>query len=222
MSRTALAICLALTIPSLAAAGPGERFEGRKDRAELRDDLRDERRAQALLDEFDRAAAARNRRALRVIEARVSQALAEEANEANRETAEAAREAREAGREVEHERRELARDVHRGDRHGFREDRRDLQDDRRDAADDRRDFMQEADYRRRILELRDEWARLEGLHGRGWVQRKHDMLVELVRLSRYELRSDVKELREDREERREDRRERWEEHQDGEHEPRGW
>ncbi len=212
MYRTALAVCLALTLPSAALADPRARHEMGKDRRELRDDLRDEQRARALLQEFDRAAATRNVRALNVIEERVWQALRDEAAEANRETGEAAREARRSEGEARHEEREVAWDAHRGDRDDFNDDRRDLQDDRRDAAKDRRDFMAQAQYRQRIQELTSEWARLRGLHRPQWMQRKHDMLVELVRLSRYEIRADMNEVREDRQERREDRQEWREEH----------
>ncbi len=207
MNRTALAVCLALTLPSAALAGPGDHHELGKDRRALRDDLRDEQRATWLLQEFDRAAAARDRRALNDIEDRVLEALRDEQAEAYRETGAAAREARRSEQEARHEQRELAWDAQRGDRREFRHDQRDLADDRRDAAKDRHDLMSQLAYRQRIQDLTNEWTRLRGLRGSQWMRRKHGILVELVELSRYEIRADMNEVREDREERHEDQRE---------------
>lgn len=210
MTRIEFAVCLTLFLPTVAAADPGSRHDVMMDRHELRDDLRDAQRAQDLLREFD--AAARRGRALDVIEERVWQALRAEADEAAREKEQAAREYGHSQREVRQEQREVAWDARRGDRRESQEDRRDLRDDRRDRADDRRDLIEQAEYRRRITELSNEWARLKGLRRPAWMQRKHDLLVELVDLSRREIRADTSEMREDREERREDRHERREDH----------
>src|SRR5512142_852246 len=217
MNRTALAVFLTLTLPSAVIAGPGDRHELRKDRGALKDDLRDEQLATALLQDFDRAAAMRNNRTLAAVEERVAVALRDELAEASRETGEAAREARRSEHEVRHEEREVASDARRGDRREFRDDRRDLQDERGDAAKDRHDLMEKSEYRQRIQGLNDEWTRIRPLRGPRWMQRKHDMLVELVELSRREIRSDRGEVREDRGERREDREERHAEHRE-----RGW
>ena len=198
MNRTALAVCLALTLPSAAFAGPGDRHEMGKDRRALKDDLRDEQFATALLREFDRAVATRDGRALARSEERVSKALREEMAEASRETGQAAGEYKQSEQEV-------ASDARRGDRREFR-------DDRRDAIKDRRDLMDKSEYRQRIQALNDEWTRIRPLRGPKWMQRKHGILVELVELSRREIRSDMSELHEDRQGRREDREERWEEH----------
>jgi hypothetical protein len=200
--RRTLALLLTLTAPALAAAGPDRHERGRDhqelqgDRQGLRDDLRDAERAGWLLQEFDRARATRDRRGMAEVEARVAQALEDELREADREVREAAREARQSDRELRDERGEVLGDLRR-DQPGR------LADDRRD----RRDLMREADYRERVLAVRGEWSQLRGSLRRVALDRKHALLEELVRLSRFEIRASEDELREDRGELREDRRE---------------
>lgn len=197
MTRTALTLCLALGLPAVAAADPhGGRHELRNDKGELRDDLRDAERARWFLNELERASAAHDRRALASVEARVTRALEDEAREASRETGEAARELRRDGRKQGWE-----------PAHDYQDERGDRLADDMHRVDDRRDLMREAEYRRRILVIREEWSSLRGLRGRKPMARKHALLEEMVRLSRFEIRRDVQELKEDR-------RERWEEHHD--------
>jgi hypothetical protein len=167
MNRTTLAMLLAVILPAAAAADDrGPRHEEGQDRAALQDDLRDAERAQALLDDFDRAAAARNAISLAFIEGHTMDALRAELAEASRETAQSGREAQ------------------------------------RSEGKDRHDFIEKAEYRRRIQGLTDEWSRLKGLRRPAAMKRKHDILVELVRLSHFEIRSDAGE---DRGGRRDDR-----------------
>ena len=212
MIRTALALSFALALPLSAAAEP-PRHEEMKDHAALADDVRDAHQAQDLLNDFDhvmqgKALFPRIREQERV-EVRVMDALNREVDEANRETSQAGHEAARSESDVRSKEDELAWDARRGDRREYRDDQRDLQDQRRDAAKDRHDYIFKAEYRRRVLALRDEWARLRGLRRPEQMQRKHDMLVELVDLARMEIRSDQGELREDhRDDWQKDRRER--------------
>jgi hypothetical protein len=212
MRHIALAVCAALTVPSIAAAGPGSRHEAARDGSELRDDLRDEQRAQQLLNDFDASVRARNWFRMRLVEASVTGAMDSELRELNQEVAEAGHEARQSNREVQRDRMELARDAREDDRREFRGDRRELRDDLRDRQDDRRDFAWKAASRDHLLAMRNEWQGLRGRRDPFASDRKHRMLVQLVEYSRREIRADVSEVREDRRERREDRREWWEEH----------
>ncbi len=192
MTRTALAACLALAFPALAgAATSAARKDLREDRRQLRDDLRDAKQARRLLADFDRAAGSGGRHALAAVEARVERALEVEAREARVEAGEAA-----------HRLREDSLDA---GQPGWRpapgavDQRRDQLAEARDRVNDRRDLILEADYRNRISAIRDEWQSLRGHRERKHMQRKHALLVEVVRLSRLEIRKDLHEIHEDRE-----------------------
>jgi len=197
MTRTALTVFLTLALPSAALAAPGGHHEAQRDRDALRDDLRDEQRAAALLREFDQASVLRDGRRLGVIEERVWQALEVERREAYRETGQAARELQRDRWEMNRDGREAAEDGRAGAHPEYHQDVRELSHDRRELADDRGDLIERADYRNRIQALTGEWARLRGHRSPRAMQRKHDMLVELVQLSRREIREDMNELRED-------------------------
>jgi hypothetical protein len=187
MPRIACALLLALTRPGAALAGP----EVARDRRELRDDLRDARKAEWLLHEYDRAWHARDRRGLAQVEARVLAALDAELREARHETGHAAGEVYVSREEVRADRHEGMWDAEHQDPPGTRSDVRALR-------EDRRDLMREVEYRDRIRSIRAEFRTLRGSRLRSALHRKHDLLQELVRLSHYEIRADHAELREDR------------------------
>lgn len=183
MIRTALAAAALLALPAAGHAQVGrapveraqDRAELRQDRHELARDRRDLRWMRDLLTRFDAARARRDRRALAAVEQDVLRTLAYEEREARLEL-------KDARGELARERAEAA--------HERRDDRRDLRDDRRDLRDDRRDL-------RRAAAIRDEFAHLEGRMNRRALDRKRDMLVELIRMARAEVREDRRELRED-------------------------
>ena len=183
MIRTALAAAALLALPVAGHAQVGrdhveraqDRAEVRQGRHELARDRRDLRWMRDLLARFDGARAHRDRRALAVVEQDVLRTLAYEEREARLEL-------RESRGELARERAEAAYD-RRDDPHDRRDDRRDLRDDRRDA--------------RRVAVIREDFAHLEGRMNRRALDRKRDMLVELIRMARAELREDRRELRED-------------------------
>lgn len=176
MIRTALAAAALLALPAAGHAQVGrapveraqDRAELRQDRHELARDRRDLRWMRDLLTRFDAARARRDRRALAAVEQDVLRTLAYEEREARLEL-------KDARGELARERAEAA--------HERRDDRRDLRDDRRDL--------------RRAAAIRDEFAHLEGRMNRRALDRKRDMLVELIRMARAEVREDRRELRED-------------------------
>jgi hypothetical protein len=210
MTRTTtIALCLSLVLPTVAAAAPRrepnrDRSESRQDQRALHDDLRDAQQAEWLQHEFERARAVHDNPALRNVDRWVLEALDREVREATEETEQAARELEQDERRVHHERRDLEDDAHRG-LPPRPDDRHDLARARGARQDDRHDLMREEEYRRRVIEVRNEWARFP----RSWtgriLDRKHALLEELVRLSHFEIANDTDELREDRHEHREDR-----------------
>jgi hypothetical protein len=180
MTRTLIALLLALAVPFTASARDDERrdrHEVRKDRGALRDDLRDVQLAQGLLQEFERAWGALDRVALRNVEQRVLKALDDELREKTWES-------RSAARELHRDRRELRDDRHDGDR--------------KELADDRQDLMRTADYGRRVEALRKEFGSMRFVTNWQAMSRKHALIEELVKLARTEIREDMEEMRDDR------------------------
>jgi hypothetical protein len=194
----ALAALLAALVPSSGHAQPrGARPDWAQDRGELgrdrregRDDLRDLRRVEQLLADYDLAARARNRRALRQLEETALRMVRQEWIEGERELAA--------------DRGELARSRQEA-RHGDLDDRRDLRDDRRDA-------VAEARSQERLRQIGEGLWSLRGRFRPGEVARKRELIEAMVRLARSELRGDREERREDRREYREDHREDHREH----------
>jgi hypothetical protein len=189
MSRIAFSLLVALALP-LGAAAYTQPKDVRKDRAALRDDLRDARRVEQLLSEFRRARRVHDRRAQARIEARVAAALDEELREARRETGRAAAEVHEDRLKVRQDHQEGMWDAEHQDPPETRGNVRALQ-------EDRRDLMREAEYRDRVRAIRGEWRDLRGVRRPPAMERKEALLEELLRLSRYEIRADAHELRED-------------------------
>ncbi|HET6440221.1 MAG TPA: hypothetical protein VFG59_19310 [Anaeromyxobacter sp.] len=203
MSRIAVALCLSIALPSIAAADDrDDRHEVGRDRRELHDDLHDARRAEWLLHEYDRLVALHDGRALDQLENRVALALDDELRDADRDTAAAAHDLRRADEEVREDRSDLERDRLQGG--GAAGDFRELWKDRHSQENERHDFLAQADYRKRIIALRDQWSRLRGRYSREHLRSKHDLLEELVRLSRYEIRMDEQQLHEDHDKLRHD------------------
>jgi hypothetical protein len=222
----AIAALLATSIPSAALAQPrpsGDvpppmaaprhepppRFDGpewARDRRELgqdaratRDDWRDLRRAEALLDDYDRAARQRSQPDLARLEDEALELIRQEWEEGRRELAGDRREVRDERGDLRQERREH-------DRAGAADDRRDLRGDRRDARMERRNLDRLSRIGERLYSLR-------GRYRGGDVSRKRGLIAEFVRMARKELRWDRRELHEDRRDRGEDHRDMHEGHE---------
>jgi hypothetical protein len=186
-----------------------------RDRRSVADDTMDRDWTQAALDEYLESRARRDESALRVLDEGIAAHLAEESGEAARERAQAVAETRQSRREVRSDRRERRENrresapaVERAD------DRRDRRDDRRDGRDDRRDAAVEVAHQERLTAIHDEWTELAGVMDGEALDRKEELLRELVALAGAELRQDVTESAEDRREIREDRRETREDRRD--------
>ncbi len=187
-----LLLVVTLTAPFAAAAYTGPAHVGREKR-ELQDSLRDEKRVEALRSEFKRAWRSHSRKRIAAVEARVSAAIDSEL------------------RETRQHIREQATEVHR-DVDKVREDKRegmntwDHQDpetvgpDRRSLADDRRDMMKEQDFRAHLHVIDEEWKTLRGNLRPKAMNRKLDLIQELLRLSRYQIQADAQEVREGQQE----------------------
>lgn len=195
-----LTLTLAATLPLAAGAQPRfdgpewarDRREHRQDVRAARDDLRDLKRVEALLSDYDRAAWNRNRRVLGQLEEEALGILRDEYAEGQAELA------RDRG-EVARSREEL-----RDDRRDPRTDPRERRDDRRDLRDDRRDAAAEARALEQVRRIGDELYALRGRFRKGEVARKRELIATMVRMAREELHGDRQELREDRREHRED------------------
>lgn len=218
----AIAALIASSIPSAALAQPrpsGDvpppmaaprheppppRFDGpewardRRERGQearaTRDDWRDLRRAEALLDDYDRAARQRNLPDLSRLEDEALELIRQEWEEGRWELARDRRDVRDERGELRQERREH-------DRAGATDDRRDLRGDRRDARMERRNLDRLSRIGERLYSLR---GRFRG----GDISRKRGLIAEFVRMARRELRWDRQEVREDRREQHEDHHER--------------
>lgn len=228
MKTLAIALGFALTLP-VAVSSAQPRRELRQDNRELRqdnrelrqdkaaamDDLRDARRYQILLGQFDQAVAARNAGALAGVEARVLAAITGEINESNREMVQKGNEAARSQNEVGRSRNEVVRDNMRGQPVRAADDRRDLRDDRRDARDDRRDAARETNENNRLRAMHAEYSGLLNRLDPPAVGRKRQILVDLNLIAQKEIRDNRKEIQEDRREKREDIRERREDRRQG-------
>jgi len=221
--RTAM---IAMALLALAVAGASaqertnlreriqDRRELRQDRRKLVDDTSDLIRIKALRAEFRAARSSHNEKALAEIDARVLAYLRSEIGESRLESLQAGAEVRRGRLELDSDRREIERNQVLGAPPRVRrDDRRDLRDDRRDLRDDLRDAARERRSRRRLVRIRKEWKALAGRYGAVSLERRAQLLDELVRMAaregvedRRELREDRRELREDRRESREDRR----------------
>ncbi len=191
-ARSLLAL-LALALaagPTLAPAYTGPGHVGRE-RRELRDDLRDARRAEALLRDFKRTR--HSRRANQAVEQRVLAAL-------DRELQEARKEVREQATEVEQDRLKVREDKREGMNTWDHRDPPTIREDRHSLADDRRDLMEEVEYRDRLRVIRVEWHELEGSRSRQAIRRKIELLQEVVRLSHFQIHQAAQEVREGQQE----------------------
>jgi hypothetical protein len=220
MNRAALAAVVLLATPALGRAQPmpagrehaQDRAELRQDRREVANDWRDVRWTEQLLARFDEARSRHARQALRGVEDDVVRTLDRELQEAKVEAMRSGREVARSAQEVQGERREVRYDAAAGDRRGLQDDRRDLRDDHRDLRDDRRDLRDDRRDLARVRAIRAEFGSLRGRTDRRSLDRKRGLVVELVEMSRAELREDRAEQHEDLRERREDgreQRERW-------------
>lgn len=216
---------LGLLVVGLAACAAAQPVRNRAERANDRQDLRQDKRqlvndskdlgdVNALLAQYDIALSRSDAMGIKAVDAQFQSYLAKEAVEANREVAQAQQEVREDKREVRGDRRELGNDLARGKRPGVvADDVRDLARDKANTADDRSDAARERNARNRLFLIRGELAPLQGLVDPGATARKRALYAEVVTLAKSDLArtrveqgEDRRELREDRRETREDRR----------------
>lgn len=213
---------LGLLVVGLSACATAQPVRNRVERANDRQDLRQDKRqlvndakdlgdVNALLAQYDLALSKNDAMGIKAVDAQFQNYLAKEAVEANREVAQAQQEVRQDKREVRGDRRELAGDLARGKRAG--DDARDLARDKVNTADDRSDAARERNARNRLFLIRGELAPLQGLVDPGATARKRALYAEVVTLAKSDLArtkieqgEDRRELREDRRETREDRR----------------
>jgi hypothetical protein len=181
-------LVLSLAVPVLATAYTGPRHVGREKR-ELRDDVRDSKRVEALLREYKRVSRARDGKGIRAVEARVSAAIAAELQETRTEI-------REQATEVHRDVAKVREDKREGMNTWDHKDPPTTSPDRRSLADDRRDLMKEVDYKEHVHVLADEWKTLRGDRHARAMRRKVELIEELLRLSRYEIRAAVQEVQE--------------------------
>ncbi|MBL8952791.1 MAG: hypothetical protein JNK82_18565 [Myxococcaceae bacterium] len=195
MTKPPILLAVLLCACAANAQVAKDRQELRQDARQTRDDWRDAARLESLIARFDAARGRGDTRGLAAVEAELSRLLANELTESRRELSQ-------DQRELGSDRRELRRDIANGRRAGVRAD------DVRDLRDDRRDARAEAVHGARVLQIDSE---LRGLSGRAdgpSLDRKRELMGELVVLARQEVRQDARESGEDRRELREDRRQR--------------
>ncbi|MBL8939971.1 MAG: hypothetical protein JNM69_35795 [Archangium sp.] len=216
---------LGLLVVGLAACATAQPVRNRVERANDRQDLRQDRRqlvndakdlgdVNALLAQYDLALSKNDAVGIKAVDAQFQNYLAKEAVEANREAAQAQQEVRQDRREVRGDRRELGGDLARGKRPGVvADDARDLGRDKVNTMDDRSDAARERNARNRLFLIRGELAPLQGLVDPAATARKRALYAEVVNLAKNDLArtkveqgEDRRELREDRRETREDRR----------------
>lgn len=213
---------LGLLVVGLSACATAQPVRNRVERANDRQDLRQDKRqlvndakdlgdVNALLAQYDLALSRNDAMGIKAVDAQFQNYLAKEAVEANREVAQAQQEVRQDKREVRGDRRELGGDLARGKRAG--DDARDLARDKVNTVDDRSDAARERNARNRLFLIRGELAPLQGLVDPGATARKRALYAEVVTLAKSDLArtkveqgEDRRELREDRRETREDRR----------------
>ena len=216
---------LGFLVVGLSACATAQPVRNRVERANDRQDLRQDKRQLAndakdlgdvnvLLSQYDLALSKNDAIGIKAVDAQFQSYLAKEAVEANREVAQAQQEVREDKREVRGDRRELGGDLARGKRPGVvADDARDLARDKANTADDRSDAARERNARNRLFLIRGELAPLQGLVDPGATARKRALYAEVVNLAKSDLvrtkveqGEDRRELREDRRETREDKR----------------
>jgi hypothetical protein len=191
-----------------AAERASDHAELRQDRRQQRDDLVDLSRLESLARRFDDARERGDDAALVSIEREIRVLVDGELREGASELAGDRREVRADRREVGSSRRELRRDVAHDQPAAVRaDDRRDLRVDRRDLRDDVRDARVEAESQERRRAVVQEMRRLMGRLSPSALDRKRQLLDELIVLARAETGQNDRERREDRRELREDRRE---------------
>ncbi len=216
---------LGFLVVGLSACATAQPVRNRVERANDRQDLRQDKRQLAndakdlgdvnvLLSQYDLALSKNDAMGIKAVDAQFQSYLAKEAVEANREVAQAQQEVREDKREVRGDRRELGGDLARGKRPGVvADDARDLARDKANTVDDRSDAARERNARNRLFLIRGELAPLQGLVDPGATARKRALYAEVVNLAKSDLArtkveqgEDRRELREDRRETREDKR----------------
>jgi hypothetical protein len=177
--KTYLLAGMMLTFPLVAVAYPpaGIPTVPQQDVRETRDDRRDEAELRALLNQFNQARSRRDYRTLRLIDARIQEAIAREIRETEHELALDSREARLSQREIKwnnsrHERAEA------------RDDIRDLRRERRTLAQ-----LEDIDHSFRSLMGRFDWFAMRG---------KRDVIESLIQIENREQRENRQERIEDR------------------------
>ncbi|MFY0522841.1 hypothetical protein ACN28I_06485 [Archangium gephyra] len=151
-----------------------ERQEARQNNAERRDDRKDVAELERVLERFDNARARRNNAAeLAAVDNRLRELLRAELAEGRNEKAQARTEAR-----------------------------REWGESRAENRDDVRDARAEAAAQAARKTIARELDSLMGARAQKQLNRKRELIVELVRLGKQELRQDRQELREDRKDRR--------------------
>ncbi|QRN99046.1 hypothetical protein JRI60_08495 [Archangium violaceum] len=154
-----------------------DRHEVRQDTAQRADDRMDVAELERVLARFDAARARRNNAELAAVDDRLRELLRAELAEGRTEMAQARAEARDDRRES-----------------------------RAETRDDVRDARVEAASQTARKTIARELSSLSGARSQAQLERKRELIVELVRLGKQEVRQDQRETREDRKELREDRR----------------
>ena len=187
---------LALLLPAAALAQDRDvrhdHGELRRDQAEVSDDVRDLRWAETLQARFEDAWRARDWNAVRRIEDGVARYIQQELGDARNDVAHDAEAARRAEAEVRQDRRA-------GDHHEAREDIAKVRHNRAETERDEAVF-------KRLTDLQQRFAELRGRTDRRDMERKRDIIVDLVVMARGELNHDARDQHHDREQLREDRR----------------
>ena len=203
------AIALAIGVPSASAAPPTTKRgevrvdtrEIRTDRRERRDDRLDLARLKTLHAAYKKARLEANLKAIDRLDQRFLTELRKEKRESAGEIRRDAAELRRSKAEVRKDRRDLRRPTA-----NQRAAARSLAKDRRDVRDDRRDLRVEVGTRGKHRRISKQFAALVGRNDVRSLKQKQDLIHEVMRMARAELRRDRRELREDKRERREDRR----------------
>lgn len=211
------------------SAGCAAHGQVRRDQAEIAQDHREVRQdernraedwhnvaaVEAVLADFDRARSAGNMNGLANVDARLRNLLRAELAEGNGKVARDRAEVRRDNGEARSDRREERRDVAEARPGASADDRRDLRDDRRDRRDDVRDAHAETRAQDERLRIAGGFSELDGRYAPADLDRKRALIVDLLQLSRREVRQDARETQEDRRELREDRREKREDLRQG-------
>ena len=217
--RNIALVCAGFTaLSGSAVADPDSRSERRQERQdvaessrELQDDRIDLAQLSALVEDWHRARARRDRAAERRLDVRIDRWLTKELAEARTEVREAQSEVVESRQEVRSERGDAQRAARRGNAQRAQQDRAELRDDQRDLADDQRDLQEQHRDLSNLQHVARELDRLQP-HFRSnratpaQYAKKSALLRRLQAIARDEVQDTKTELREDRRELREDRR----------------